>query len=101
MHSSYPWNAFMGLDRKELRPAEDPNRFDLFLDRGRIPVKTWKNEILGFVCVLWGLGGFASRVTRREASEPSGGRFARLHVFGVATGPLRMCVVVCMHDITF
>ena len=58
-----------GWITKELRPAEDPNGFDLFLDRGRIPVKTWKNEILGFVCVLWGLVVFASRVTRREASE--------------------------------
>ena len=43
-----------GWITKELRPAEDLNGFDLFLDRGRIPVKTWKNEILGFVCVLWG-----------------------------------------------
>ena len=31
-----------GWITKELRPAEDPNGFDLFLDRGRIPVKTWK-----------------------------------------------------------
>ena len=59
-----------GWITKELRPAEDPNGFDLF--SGSWPNTSQnveKNEILGFVCVLWGWVVFASRVTRREASE--------------------------------
>ena len=63
-----------GWITKELRPAEDPNGFDLFLNRGRVPVKTWENRILGLVCYIVGWVVFASRVTRR--SLPSKGAFS-------------------------
>ena len=87
-----------GWITKELRPAEDPNGFDLFLNRGRVPVKTWENRILGLVCYIVGLGGFCLPCYKTGVFRASGGLFARLHVFGVAAGPLRMCVIVCMHE---
>ena len=87
-----------GLDHQELRPAEDPNGFDLFLNRGRIPVKTWENRILGLVCYFVGLGGFCLPCYKTGVFRASGGLFARLHVFGGARGPLRVCVFVCMHE---
>ena len=86
-----------GWITKELRPAEDPNGFDLFwivaeYQSKRGKMKSWDS------CVFCGVGWFLPPVLQGGGVRASGGRFARLHVFGVATGPLRMCVVVCMHE---
>ena len=97
MHSSYPWNAFMGVDHQRVAPSGGPGTGLTFLNRGRVPVKTWENRILGLVCYIVGCG-FCLPCYKTGVFRASGGLFARLHVFGVAAGPLRMCVIVCMHE---
>ena len=96
MHSSYPWNAFMGVGSPKSCAQRRTRTGSTSSGSWPNTSQNVENEILGFVCVLWGWG-FCLPCYKAEASEQRG-RFARLHVFGVATGPLRMCVVVCMHE---